>query len=80
MAMTDAIVHGQRPLVYGLVRGVRFHAVSAVTGCVGMVNVSGAWSSGGLSIRANRAKRKAHKRKWALCGKVHKFLVMASAE
>ena len=42
--MADAIVHGSRPLVYGSVHGVRFHAVSAVTGCIGtgMVNVSGA--------------------------------------
>ena len=31
---------------------MRFHAVSAVTGCIGMVNVSGAWLGGGLSIKA----------------------------
>ena len=35
--------------MYGHVRGVRFHAVSAVTGCIGMVNVSGVWLTGGLS-------------------------------
>ena len=45
--MTCAIVHGQRPLVYGHVRGVRVHAVSAVTGCIGMVNVSGVWLTEG---------------------------------
>ena len=47
--MTGAIVHGQRPWVYGQVRGVRLHAVSAVTSCIGMVNVSGAWLTEGLS-------------------------------
>ena len=33
----------------GWVHGERFHAVSAVTGCIGMVNVSGVWLTGGLS-------------------------------
>ena len=37
--------------MHGLVRGVRFDAVAAVTGCVGMVNVSGIWLSRGLSNR-----------------------------
>ena len=45
--MTGATVHGSRPLVYGWVRGVRVHAVSAVTGRIDMVNVS-AWLTGGL--------------------------------
>ena len=48
IAVTGATVHDQRPLVSGEVRGVHFHAVTAVTGCIGMVNVSGAWLTGGL--------------------------------
>ena len=49
IAVTSAIVHGQRPSVYVQVCGVRFHAVGAVTGCIGMVNVSSAWLTGGMS-------------------------------
>ena len=49
IAVASAIVHGQRPLVYGWVRGMRVHAVTAASSCIGMVNVSGAWLTGGLS-------------------------------
>ena len=42
-AVAGAIVRGEHPLLYGCAHRVRFHPVSAVTGCIGMVNVSGAW-------------------------------------